>query len=84
MKWDQLLKGKTGDAIITSDTPKWIDTFLYLSPGRRTIKNQVYKFCGIKPKKIDQFGSIKMADEGQMKSWLTQAGQYGSNAAMAA
>ena len=84
VKWDQLLEGKTGDAIITSDTPAWLDSIVYMSTGRRVIKNQVFKFCGIKPKTIAQFGSIKMADDNQMNKWLDRANRFGSKAAIAA
>ena len=81
VKWDQLLSGKTGDAIITSDTPGWIDTLIYSSTGRRVIKNQVFKFCGIKPKNIVQFGSVKMADAKQRQKWIDRARNYGNKAA---
>lgn len=83
MMWDKLLTGRTGDAIITSDTPPWIDTLLYFRPGRRVIRNQVLKFCGIKPRDIVQFGSIKLAKEGQVDKWLARARSMGARAALA-
>ena len=79
--WDKLLKGKTGDAVITSDTPPWIDTALYRRPGRHVIKNQVFDFCGVKPKKIRQFGSVKLADEQRISKWLGQTREMGMKAA---
>ncbi|MGI9350711.1 MAG: NAD(P)H-dependent oxidoreductase [Rhizobiaceae bacterium] len=79
--WDKLLKGKTGDAVITSDTPPWLDTALYRKPGRRVIKNQIFDFCGVKPKKIRQFGSVKLADEQRIEKWLGQTRDMGMKAA---
>ncbi|MEM9332551.1 MAG: NAD(P)H-dependent oxidoreductase [Pseudomonadota bacterium] len=79
--WDKLLKGKTADAVITSDTPPWLDTTLYLKPGRRVLKNQVFDFCGIKAKTIRQFGSVKMAGEERIAKWIAQTGQMGMKAA---
>jgi len=81
VKWDKLLTGKTADAIITSDTPPLIDTFIYKKPGRRVIKNQVLGFCGIKPKNIVQFGSVKMATPQKIKRWIENAEQMGEKAA---
>ena len=81
VKWDKLLTGRTGDAIITSDTPAWLDTWLYRKPGRRVIKNQVLDFVGIKPKKIVQFGSVVAANDKKIGKWLGKAEQMGVRAA---
>lgn len=81
VKWDKLLTGKTGDAIITSDTPPIIDTVLYRKPARRVIKNQVFGFCGIKTKHCIQLGSVKLASEKKIESWITRADRMGAKAA---
>ncbi len=83
VRWDKLLTGRTGDAIITSDTPPWLDTVLYMRPARRVIRNQVLKFCGIKPRSIVQLGSVKLAKNGQVEKWLERAQRMGASAAMA-
>jgi NAD(P)H dehydrogenase (quinone) len=77
MGWDKLLKGRTADVIITSDTPPLIDTLFYKRPGRQVIKNQVLEFCGIKPKKIVQFGSVKTANHEKIRQWIAQAKRMG-------
>lgn len=81
MGWDKLLSGKTGDAIITSDTPPLIDTLIYRSPARRVIKNQVLGFCGIKTKHVVQFGSVKLAAPGKINKWLARSKHMGRQAA---
>ena len=81
VRWDKLLEGRTGDAIITSDTPPWLDTLLYRKPGRRVIRNQVMDFVGIKPKKIVQFGSVKTATERKIQGWIEKAQTMGARAA---
>jgi len=79
--WDKLLTGKTGDGIITSDTPPLIDTLLYWRPGRRVLKTQLFDFTGIKPKNIIQLGSVKMATEEKIKGWLGRVQKMGAKAA---
>ena len=81
MGWDKLLSGRTGDAIITSDTPGWIDTLIYRSPGRRVMRNQVMKFTGIKPRHVVQMGSVKLAKPSKIQSWLDRAENMGAAAA---
>ncbi len=81
MTWDKYLTGKTADAIITSDTPPWLDTLVYRRPARRVIRNQVFKFVGMVPRKIVQFGSVKMANHAKIAGWINSAGRLGSTAA---
>ncbi|MEQ8248991.1 MAG: NAD(P)H-dependent oxidoreductase [Alphaproteobacteria bacterium] len=79
--WDKLLTGKTADAIITSDTPPLLDTWLYRKPARRVMKNQVLGFCGIKAKSIVQFGSVKLASPRKIQRWIGAARTMGLRAA---
>lgn len=81
MGWDKLLAGRTGDAIITSDTPPLLDTVLYRRPGRRVMRNQVMKFVGVKPKTVVQLGSVKLAKPEKIAGWLKRAEQMGAAAA---
>jgi NAD(P)H dehydrogenase (quinone) len=83
MGWDKLLAGKTADVIVTSDTPPLIDTLLYGRPGRRVLKNQVLGFCGIKTRKVIQFGSVKLAEPKKIQRWITRSGRLGETAALA-
>lgn len=81
MGWDKLLTGRTADAIITSDTPPWLDTLLYRKPGRRVLKNQVLGFCGIRMRKLVQLGTVKTADEARRTRWIVRARRMGRGAA---
>jgi len=81
MGWDKLLAGKTADGVITSDTPPLIDTLIYRQPARRVLKNQVLGFCGIKARKIIQFGSVKMASQKKIEGWIGKAETMGARAA---
>ena len=81
MGWDKLLSGRTADAVITSDTPPLIDTFIYHRPARRVTKNQVLGFCGIKTRNVVQFGSVKLADPKKISGWICKAEQLVARAA---
>ncbi len=81
MGWEKLLAGRSADAVITSDTPPLLDTLLYRKPGRRVLKNQILAFCGIKPRKVVQFGSVKLASPGKIEGWIGKAEGMGLKAA---
>lgn len=79
--WDKLLTGRTADAFITSDTPPWLDTLIYRRPARRVMRNQVLGFCGIKTRKLIQFGPVKVSAPAKIQSWLAKAEKLGASAA---
>lgn len=79
--WDKLLKGRTADAFVTSDTPPWLDTLIYRRPARRVMRNQVLGFCGIKTRKLIQFGSVKLASDTKINSWIAKVEKIGASAA---
>ncbi len=81
MGWDKLLKGRTADALITSDTPPLLDTILYRKPGRRVLRNQVLGFVGIRMRKIVQLGSVKLANPQRIGTWIERAHTMGRKAA---
>lgn len=82
VKWDKLLVGRTADAIITSDTPPFLDTLLYRKPARRVLKNQILGFCGIKLRYLRQFGSVKLANPEKISAWINKAQNMGQTAAL--
>lgn len=84
VKWDKLLAGRSGDALITADAPTWMDTLFYLGSWRRMLRKQIYDFCGIKPRRIVQIGSIKLSDAQRRQRWLDKARAMGASIAGAA
>ena len=60
-----------------------LDTLLYLKAGRRVLKKQVLGFCGVKTKRVVQFGSVKLASPAKIQGWLRKAGRFGAKAAAA-
>jgi len=81
--WDKLLAGKTGDVVITSDTPPLIDRFVYGRPGLRVMANQILGFCGIKVRTKRQFGSVKLAGPRKIDGWLKTMRKLGAKAGAA-
>ncbi|WP_026970745.1 NAD(P)H-dependent oxidoreductase [Aliagarivorans marinus] len=77
--WDKLLSGRKADVIITSDTPPLLDRLLYRRPGRRVLTNQVLGFCGVKTRKVWQFGSVKTAKPQTIERWLLKTQQLGAS-----
>jgi len=79
--WDRLLKGRSGDVLMTSDAPAWFDQLLYGRPAKGQVKKLVFEFSGIKPVRVLQVGTVKSAPEDKIQKWLDKAYQYGRSAA---
>lgn len=67
-----LLKGKTARLIITMDTPRWIDRWLYGSPVIRQLKYPILRFCGIKLREVLYFSPVIKSTATQRLGWIEQ------------
>ena len=80
--WDKLLVGRTGDIIITSDTPPLWDRWVYGRPARLALTRLVFEFVGIKPRHVRQFGRILGSTDKKRGGWLQKAKALGLKAAV--
>lgn len=67
-----LLKGRTAKAIITMDTPRWIDRWLYGSPVLKQLKLPILRFCGIKLTRTLYCAPIIQSTPVQRAKWISQ------------
>ena len=67
-----MLTGRTARIIITMDTPRWIDRWLYGSPVVRQFKYPILRFCGIKLKQVRYMSPIVKSTANQRTTWLKQ------------
>lgn len=75
--WDRYLTGRSARMIVTLDAPVFYDWLMYGAGGRRTMKNAVLKFCGIKPVGVTAFGSVKSSDAAKRHKWLAAVNELG-------
>jgi putative NADPH-quinone reductase len=79
--WDKLLTGKSARLIVTMDTPTWYNKLVYRSAGHRVMRDNILKFCGIKPARITEFTPIKPSTREQRTKWLEQTRKLGADRA---
>lgn len=78
--WDRLLKGRSGDIMLTSDAPAYFDKLMYGRPAANQVKRAVMQFSGIKPVRVLQVGTVKTASDKKIQKWLDQARRMGEKA----
>ncbi len=79
--WDRLLKGRSGDAILTADTPSWFDRLTSSSPARKQVKIKVMDFVGIKPVRTHYFAPVRSASHATIEKWKRKLYKAGIKAA---
>jgi len=78
---EKLLKGRTAQVLVTSDTPGWYFKWIYGAGARKQTEKQILDFCGLKPKGYHMFSPIRgSVDEGRAKM-LARAAELGRRAA---
>jgi putative NADPH-quinone reductase len=75
--WDKLLKGKTAQLIVTTDTPSWYYWLINRKPGHNSMKIGILEFSGVKPVKINSYGPIKSSDVKKRKQWIAEVEKLG-------
>ena len=70
--WDRLLSGRSARLITTMDTPPWYFRLVFRQPGNQAMKRTIMQFCGFKPVRITNFGSVKASRPQTRDRWLAQ------------
>ncbi|MCG8493635.1 MAG: NAD(P)H-dependent oxidoreductase [Sneathiellales bacterium] len=70
-------KGKTAQALITSDTPGWYLRLIYKRGWHVILKKQILEFCGFKVRNIKNIGPMRSSTESQREKYLLLAERAG-------
>lgn len=79
VKWDKLLKGRTGRLVATMDAPPIFYNLLVGDPGGKMMINGILSFCGVSPVKKSYFGSVNTSNEKKKQEWLEHIFKVGMN-----
>lgn len=64
-----LLAGRRARVVITSDTPRWLLPF-FGDHAARMLKNEVLRFCGIRPVRVTRLGGVRWTTPAQRLAYL--------------
>lgn len=79
--WNRLLKGRTGELLVTMDTPPFFYKWVYGAAGDRIMARRTFDFCGIRPVRATHFGAVRKSTPETRKQWLARAEALGQAAA---
>lgn len=79
--WDRLLAGRTGELIVTMDTPPSIYRLVFGAAGDRVMARRTLDFCGVKPVRATHVGPVRNSSDGQRTAWIDRCLALGQRAA---
>jgi putative NADPH-quinone reductase len=71
-RWDRLLTGRSARTVVTMDWPVWAWSWVLGAPGRKAMKDATLDFCGFKPVRVTEFGSVRSSTAEAREGWLRQ------------
>lgn len=71
--WEQLLRGRSAQLLVTMDSPPWYYRWFSGAPGHRQMQRTILQFCGIRPVRIQSFGPMRNSSPEQRQRWLALA-----------
>lgn len=78
---EKLLKGRTAEVLVTSDTPGWYFRWIYGAGVRKQTEKQILNFCGLKPKGYHMFSPIRGSKDTDRAKMIARAATLGRKAA---
>lgn len=79
--WDRLLAGRSGDVIITMDTPPLYLRFAWGDPVVRRWNKQILGFVGVKPLRFHRLGMVKQGGaEKHINKWKARLAEAARSA----
>ncbi|MBU5352756.1 NAD(P)H-dependent oxidoreductase [Paenibacillus barcinonensis] len=75
--WDKLLKGKSAQLIVTSDTPRLYNALVYGNVGHRLMKTNILKFSGVSPVRVTDISPVRNSTEAFRQKWLDKVKEMG-------
>lgn len=76
--WDRLLTGRTGELIVTMDSPPWYYRWFAGQPGHKAMKRGTLEFCGIKPVGVTSIGGVRQSTPAKRQAWLDDVYRLGA------
>jgi len=75
--WDKLLLGRSARLIMTSDASPILLHLAYFHPTINMMKKATLEYCGIRPVSVNNFGSMRTADDNKRDLFLEKVFREG-------
>ncbi|WP_159502242.1 NAD(P)H-dependent oxidoreductase, partial [Microbacterium sp. 18062] len=81
--WDKLLTGRTARIVMTMDSPRFWNRFVYRNAAETSLRRAVFGYCGIKTVGVTRFAEVRHRDAAVRTGWIAQTARLGRRDAAA-
>lgn len=80
---ERLLAGRTARIVMTMDSPRLWNRFVYRNAAETSLKHAILAYCGVKTLGIARFTPVRFADEPAREGWIAETAKLGRRDAAA-
>ena len=68
--WDKLLTGRTARIVMTMDSPKIWNAWVYRNAAIRSLRNATLEFCGIRVRSVTRLAEVRHRSDADRERWI--------------
>lgn len=77
--WDKMLSGRTARIVMTMDSPRFWNRFVYRNAAETSLSKAVLAFCGVRVRQVNRFAEVRFQKAETRERWLTESGRLGAS-----
>lgn len=74
---EKLLTGRTARIVMTMDSPRWWNRFVYRNAAETSLKRAILGYCGVRTIGVTRLSPVRFSDHGVRTDWIGLATQFG-------
>ena len=74
--WDRLLTGRTARLVMTMDSPRAWNAWVYRDAAVRSLKHATLEYCGITVRAVTRLSEVRYRDAGERERWLRMMASF--------
>ncbi|PZU40692.1 MAG: NAD(P)H dehydrogenase [Microbacterium sp.] len=75
--WDRLLTGRTARIVMTMDSPRAWNAFVYRGAAETSLTRAILGYCGIRTRGVTRFAEVRHRTDDTRRGWVDQAARLG-------
>jgi NAD(P)H dehydrogenase (quinone) len=76
--WDKLLTGRTARIVMTMDSPKIWNAWVYRNAAIRSLRNATLEFCGIRVRGVTRLAEVRHRSDADRERWVRGMASFGA------
>ncbi|WP_299087480.1 NAD(P)H-dependent oxidoreductase [uncultured Microbacterium sp.] len=76
--WDKLLTGRTARIVMTMDSPRAWNAWMYRDAAIRTLRTATLEYCGVRVRGVTRLAAVRHSSATTRERWLRRMAAFGA------